>query len=195
MLDEARVLGAKVGAVQTINYLRHRSSTTLIDYWRMIWEAEHTLPESRIFPKDLQRRHDEAVMQKKVTEDEMTSAQIRARAESASWMAFEDKETGLFIRPAESHAELIHEGQVLNHCVRTYAQSVARGETMILFIRRLELPALPYFTLEFKNGKVNQNRGLRNCDRTPEVNAFEKKWLQYLEDTRNGKRTSEKQAV
>lgn len=197
VLDEARILGTKAGVIQTINYFKGklRSTQFLLDYWRMVWEVQRVLPEALMFPKDLQRRHDEAVMQKKVKTDAKISAQIRARAASAAWMAFEDEETGLFIRPAANQEELIHEGEVLSHCVRTYAATVARGETLILFIRYTTYPNMPYYTLEYRDGVVAQNRGRNNCERTPEVKLFEKKWLQYLEDTRNGKRTAEKQAV
>ena len=64
----------------------------------------------------------------------------------------------------------------------TYARNHAEGRTAILFIRRTEAPDQPFFTLEFdeKAKKVRQNRGLRNCDRTPEVREFEKAWLNHV---------------
>lgn len=46
-------------------------------------------------------------------------------------------------------------------------------------------PEEPYFTLEFdeKELEVRQNRGLRNCARTPEVEAFEEAWLAWVKTT------------
>ena len=63
-------------------------------------------------------------------------------------------------------------------------------------IRHADKPDEPYFTLEFgeKGLNVRQNRGLRNCARTEEVQLFENKWLEHVkkiiskENTRNGKR-------
>ena len=89
---------------------------------------------------------------------------------------------GLLIRPCQTEAELIREGKDLHHCVATYAKRHAEGKTAILFIRQVTEPDQPFFTLEFdeKAKKVRQNRGLRNCDRTPEVKAFEKAWLSFV---------------
>ena len=50
---------------------------------------------------------------------------------------------------------------------------------------------MPFFTLEFdeKTKTVRQNRGLRNCARTPEVNAFEKAWLDHICRAKRKERT------
>jgi len=47
-----------------------------------------------------------------------------------------------------------------------------KGETAIFFVRKLEEPDKPYYTLEWKDHKVVQCRGFHNCDMTPEVKAF-----------------------
>ena len=95
------------------------------------------------------------------------------------------------IRPCANEEELILEGKLLHHCVATYAKSYAEGRTAILFIRRTSEPDKPFFTLEFdeKAKRVRQNRGLRNCDRTPEVTAFETAWLDYVRCARPKERT------
>lgn len=50
-----------------------------------------------------------------------------------------------------------------------------------MLIRCVDHPDRPYFTLELNevNMTVRQNRGLRNCARTPEIQAFEEKWLAF----------------
>lgn len=80
--------------------------------------------------------------------------------------------SGLFIRPPYRLEELKQEGEVLHHCVATYTERVAKGETMIFFIRKIEAPDMPYFTLEWKHGRIIQCRGMRNCDMTPAVKTF-----------------------
>lgn len=47
-----------------------------------------------------------------------------------------------------------------------------RHETLILFVRKIEDPDTPFYTMEWKDGKVAQCRGMRNADMTPEVKAF-----------------------
>lgn len=77
----------------------------------------------------------------------------------------------IFIRPPHELDELKIEGETLHHCVATYIDKVAKGETMILFIRKESEPDKPYYTLEWKD-RVVQCRGMRNCDPTPKVKAF-----------------------
>lgn len=98
---------------------------------------------------------------------------------------------GLLIRPCQTEAELIREGKDLHHCVASYAKRHAEGKTAILFIRQAAEPDMPFFTLEFdeKTKTVRQNRGLRNCARTPEVNAFEKAWLDHICRAKRKERT------
>lgn len=70
----------------------------------------------------------------------------------------------------------------MSHCVSTYGAKHAEGETAIFFIRRKNRPKEPYYTLEFneKEMEVRQNRGKRNCPRTPEIQAFENLWLSWV---------------
>jgi hypothetical protein len=86
---------------------------------------------------------------------------------------------GLLIRPLQSVDEYINEGKINNNCVATYWKGVAiRMRTCLFAIRKLADPDTPYFTLELsKDGNVLQNRGKFNCNSTPEIDAFVKKWL------------------
>lgn len=79
---------------------------------------------------------------------------------------------GLFIRLPYQATELKTEGETLHHCVGTYIDRVMKGETTIFFVRQIKKPDKPYYTLEWKDHKVVQCRGLHNCDMTPEVMAF-----------------------
>lgn len=89
---------------------------------------------------------------------------------------------GFFIRPAASQKELTDEGNALHHCVSSYGKNHASGKTAIFFIRRKRAPKESYYTLELDEKKleVRQNRGLRNCPRTPEVQAFEELWIRWV---------------
>lgn len=107
---------------------------------------------------------------------------IHARFADLSRFSFDDRDTGLCIRPAASADQLRAEGRTLHHCVGTYAKQMAAGTTAIFFIRKRSAQQTPYFTLELdvKRLEVKQNRGLRNCARSEDVVAFEEKWLAYI---------------
>jgi hypothetical protein len=93
--------------------------------------------------------------------DEITNKKILARAQKLQKYCFEYQ--GLFIRPAASFQELIDEGKNLKHCVGTYAENYANGNTSILFIRKVCNPNQPFYTLEFKDKHIIQVRGFKNC--------------------------------
>lgn len=176
----------------------YRSRTgELRDYWRLNIAIGLTVTPDIMFPADLIAAHDRLIILQEVEGNKKLKEAFRRQAEKFADMAFEDKDTGLMIVPCRSEEELIKEGKVLHHCVASYAEDIASGKTMIFFVRRIEAPDLPYFTLEYRKNEVVQNRGRFNCVRTKEVIDFEAKWLKYItkEAKNHGKRTAEKQAV
>lgn len=153
----------------------------LLDYWDLCVGLGRDLNDPMVrFPADLWDAHDQATEQTEDKADEEMCRLFRLRRKQLRKWCFEAD--GLLIRPAASQAELVKEGDSLHHCVKTYAKKHARGDSAIFFIRKKSAPATPFFTLELdeKNLGVIQNRGFRNCDRTPEVSAFEAKWLKWI---------------
>lgn len=86
--------------------------------------------------------------------------------------AFQVKGKGLLLVVPSSLEALKTEGAALHHCVGTYVDRVARGETNIFFIRKEKEPDKPYFTMEWRDNEVIQCRGNHNCGMPPEVKAF-----------------------
>lgn len=126
--------------------------------------------DSVLFPKDVYKAHQNTIKQVKIQEDVILNDKISSRAKKLEKYCFEYN--GLFIRPATSSNELIKEGEALNHCVGTYADRYATGMTNILFIRKTAKPNKSFYTLELKDDRVLQTRGLRNCAPTSEVKEF-----------------------
>ncbi|MBO5019042.1 MAG: PcfJ domain-containing protein [Clostridia bacterium] len=155
-----------------------------LQYLRDYWEALHNVygeyPKELLYPKDLKLSHDRSLLLVKEAESEKLNNQIKARAEKLKPLVFKDEKLGLMITPAASHGELIKEGKLLDHCVARYANDIAKGTTAIFFIRKVSEPDIPFFTLELKDGRVVQNRGYKNCDRTKDVVVFEKEWLEFI---------------
>lgn len=179
---------------RTVRYLVRQKEhwSTLRDYRRMAAEDGRDLTDSLVrFPRDLTAAHHRQIEERRIAQEKQRAEeQKKEMAERAE--KFQERAAalerlsyaldGLLIRPCASEVELRAEGRALHHCVATYAANHASGATAILFIRRASAPDEPFFTLEFdeKRLEVLQNRGLRNCDRTPEVEAFEKAWLKFV---------------
>lgn len=193
--------GIKPKPVRLINYLAHqksaqaRSPRFLCDYWRMVHEYQGEIPRELVWPKYLKRAHDDIMQKIQQKKDAELQRKIAETFELRKKLAWEDPVTGLMIRPAKNQDELIEEGKQLHHCVAGYATNVARGLTTILFIRKIEAPDVPFFTLEYNNGCVVQNRGNGNCCRTPEVATFEARWLEHLAALNNKKTKKERVSV
>ena len=88
------------------------------------------------------------------------------------------------IRPVASRMELVREGDMLEHCVASYADDLKREESYILLIRRIEDPETPYFTLNLSpDGRIIQCHGYKNDRLLPggtrpeEIKKFEQKWM------------------
>ena len=154
---------------------------TLVDYWDMCERLGRDLSDPQVrWPWDLLTAHDQVSEQVRVRKGELLAKAFRRRKKALSRYAMEAD--GLLIVPAGSQKDLDREAKELHHCVWTYGENHASGKTAIFFIRRKEHPRRPYYTLELdeKNMKVKQNRGLRNCQKTEEVQAFENLWISWV---------------
>lgn len=193
--------GVKIHLLRTLNYLERQQALPiekngligiryLTDYWDSLYKVYGSMPPELMYPKNLIDAHDEMILKVKEKEDAVITKKIADRVADLSGYCYQDDEIGLIIRPAASQAELIKEGKLLHHCVAGYAKDHGDGKTSIFFIRKTEAPNIPYYTLELKDGKVLQNRGMKNCERTDEVRAFEKKWLNFIsmKERKNGTR-------
>lgn len=164
----------------------------LADYWQ---DAEYlgmdlNDPEIR-WPQRFLTAHDAAAERRRIQRDEelkkKAAAEAAAREENfrkrfERMSRYSWERAGILIRPARTERELIDEGKALHHCVASYAQRHANGTLTIFLIRRMEDPDTPWFTLNFneKTLSVTENRGDHNCERTPEVQAFEDAWLEWV---------------
>lgn len=196
-LEDETVKKIKPPVVKTISYLEKNkyNTITLRDYWKMTDETEGGVDACVMFPRNLQAAHDRAVERYEAKKNKAQDQKIAERAKKLEKYVFRDEDAGLLIRPVRSTAELILEGKKLQHCVGSYAQKVARGDTSIFFIRRITAPKIPFYTLEYRGGKIIQDHGLKNVLQTPEITAFENAWLNYIKGgKKNGKQLAAKTA-
>lgn len=178
-----------------INKQRIIHDRDYFDYIRWLEEMGYDMRnEFNLYPKDFKKAHDDKSKEytrfkdRQAKEDEKRFKRLLAelRKETGDVDAMNLKTEGMFIRLPNELDELKREGEILHHCVGTYRDRVAKGDTMIFFIRLESEPDQPFYTLEWK-GRVIQCRGFKNCDMTPEVkafvNIFQEKMVEYEEKT------------
>ena len=141
--------------------------------------------KSILFPPNLLEAHEETMQSRKIV---ITKKKDELIANNA--IDIEYQEFGFVAICATSQEALNKESAALNHCVRTYGDKVAEGETLIYFIRKKEDPETPFYTLEItpNEGRVVQCRGLKNCNPTSEVMKFrdglEKEFRKIIKERR-----------
>ena len=142
------------------------------------------------YPKDFKKWHDIRIDQyhtQKTIEDEKARKELYSRFSNVAnkYISLERllKDNYICII-AKSPADLIYEGEQLNHCVgrMNYDQRFAREESLIFFIRNKDNPDVPFVTIEYsiKNKNILQCYGYKDSKPAEDVlNYVNKIWLPY----------------
>lgn len=162
------------------------------DYLSWCRELKYDLDNMFIYmPNNFKQVHDRVAKEYKDLKDRKAAAEKKRRdklvakkmqkikkgmeeifSKNAGVDALNIKGNGLILIVPENSAAIKEEGEALHHCVGTYIERVAKGETAIFFIRKENEPNKPYYTLEWRDNKVIQCRGMNNCSVTDKVKAF-----------------------
>lgn len=148
------------------NLKRNNLIADYFDYLRNCETLDYDMTSDFVlYPKNFKKAHDKSVVdvQSKQLEKEYN---MIAELLPSMHDKYDFSNDDLLIKAPDSGQDIISEGQALHHCVGTYVSRVAKGNTVILFIRRKKAPDKPYVTVEVKNDKIVQVRGFSN--KTPE---------------------------
>lgn len=191
------------------------------DYLSMCKAQNKNMDDEMVYkPRDLKLRHDQAVadadqlrivkameqnkeirateaekMREKYPQAEKNLNDIRERYE------YQDEEY-IIIVPHDL-VEIIEDGQALHHCAgasERYFDRIESRETYICFLRKTEMPKIPFYTIEVEpSGTIRQHRSY--LDEEPgieQIRGFLRKWQKELkkrlteEDKRLAKISKEK---
>ena len=130
-----------------------------LDYLRMANELDYDMKDKAVlFPKKLQDKHDDLEKIKQDTTREL--AYQRRLPELRVMYQYETKKYKIVV-PKNLKA-IVDEGKNLHHCVGTYTEKAANGETDILFIRKQGEEDVSYYTMEVRGLEIIQYRGAYN---------------------------------
>lgn len=125
-------------------------------------------------PHDFKTMHDWAINEEKVQETKVYDAQILALYNSIHKLCEWEDNVYAVIMPSTSR-EIVEEGVRQSHCVGRYCERVAKGESVILFVRRKDKISESWYTMEIKRNmdelNIVQCRGYDNQDRNEEEAA------------------------
>lgn len=139
------------------------------------------------YPKDIHEAHQRilgAFNSKKAAEEEAANAAaVEALREKLPFLEFSHR--SFMARIPLSHAELVAEGNSLNHCVgrfKSYWTNHIAGEKLVIFIRKVKEPDKPYVTMQLmmKDFSICQIHGFGDRDPTAPEKAFCKLFAKQL---------------
>ena len=148
----------------------------------------NTNDEYYLLPKDLVSAHDKLLKEKQEYDKEQERIRVKKESEAISRIvkklkASLDKNGKMQIR-SKKYLAYIEEGRYNHNCVGTYVSRVAKGSTMLIFIRKLDDLDTPFYTMEFKNGQIVQCRGIHNKGAEGDVLTFSKAVARKLVETK-----------
>lgn len=165
----------KVDRSNTYGYEYSSYSSDYIDYIGFCNILGIPLTSAVRYPENFKKAHDDMQDKIKINESKIVTDKIQEQV-IKTLFKYRYADNEYVITPANSVQDLIEESKQLHHCVRTYTNKYARGETAIFLIRKRDDVLHPFYTLELKDKKINQVRGLHNCDPIDAVSRFIKKW-------------------
>ena len=159
------------------SYRTPQSVITYRDYLKDCRKLNWDLDDRAIlFPRNLPAAHERTISLIKYEENKAADEKFRITREKQLWMEWQHGDF-LIRLPVDAH-EIVAEGKALKHCVGGYVQRAADGKTTILFIRRVDQPDKPFYTLEWCADRVQQCMTYKNSPYRddPEVVAFVDAW-------------------
>ena len=144
-----------------------------------------------LFPKKFKEAHDFAFKLVKQHNIELCDKSIKAMNKKLSDMYCWNWGNYCIIIP-QSAQDLIDEGDALNHCVGTnYLEPMAKGKTVIVFLRQMDNITKPFYTIEIKNDTILQCRRYNDYNATPAVEKVINKYkLEKLQPLTKNKKMS-----
>lgn len=149
---------------------KHNFLTYLIDSVRMSRASDLKF---KLYGKRLKERHDELVCQYKLIKNEAIPKNLLKIHNNTVIKQYGEEYIAIVPSSIEDFKE---EGQNQRHCVLSYTEAAANGETLILFIRYKEDLKKSYITLEIRNKKIIQAKKFANQS----INQEDKKYLECL---------------
>ena len=146
------------------------------DYLDMCAKQNYDMRNSFVlYPKDLQESHDKETRRLKLKANAKVRRQFKAVYKRIAHQ-YDFELDGMKIMYPVTPSDLVAEGHALHHCVGRYADSVAKGGCIILFLRNCEDETKPFYTIEINGTRIVQVRGMKNSAPTQKVEKYIKRW-------------------
>lgn len=162
------------------------------DYMDMCKKLKKDTSDEMVYrPRELKRRHDEAVAELELREAKIKADEYARKYPEAEKVLkkikrkFEHRGEEYFIMVPRHIADIVAEGRCLHHCAGAtdrYFDRIKDHETYICFLRRTDAPGIPFYTIEVEpGGTIRQHRGM--YDEEPDIEKikpFLREWQKVI---------------
>lgn len=145
----------------------------LDDYYRMAQDIGRNVDK---YPKYLKSVHDIIAANHRVAKKDYDLAKFESMiTDRFDW---EDEQLGFTVFSPRSPSDVVEEGVKLSHCVSSYVQGILDGKRYIVFLRKLDDPDSPLYTVSCFGGVVREAKGAYNQSIRSDAKAFQalKRW-------------------
>lgn len=160
-----------------------------LDYIKECAELEYDLNDIMIaMPKDLYAAHERTSSIIRAKQIELNEKKMEAICKRRANMLYTDETRGLITVLPKSVDDIKEEGRIQHHCVCGYAERHLDGVLTIMFLRKINKPDVPYYTMEIDSEyRIVQCRGYANnvernggTPKPQEIVEFEKEYSDFL---------------
>lgn len=173
-------------AERALDYVRRTKGATVQEYCDYLADCRRLgmdAADTKVaYPRDFHARQAEArarcrALDRKADRKRREAMRRALAREKAAWEALEKVEAyGVTARLPRSEADLRREGKALKHCVWTgnYAERIAAGTSLVVFLRRAGAEKRPYATAEISpdGAEVRQCHGKSHSRPDDDTIAF-----------------------
>lgn len=120
-----------------------------------------------LFPKNFKDVHDKTFLEYQKQQDKMERRKQAKERRTVNQLLKKDiklldtkiQDKDYLLKVPENCQEIRKEGQALGHCVGSYIPHIANRECDVYFIRKKTDPDKPFFTVDWRRGKIVQCQG------------------------------------
>lgn len=190
-----RFLGNRNEIPKFFKYLAKQNCSAYhyMDYVKLMNQIGTPVDKNTKYPKDINAAHNDATKKFNIITQEAKIKDFENIREKFKDQTYQSMGFAVLI-PIDAQ-DVLREGKVLSHCVGSYINDIASGNTMILFVRKADDLETPYYTMEYREGKIAQCRGDHNKPMPDDVKKFTEDWLKWTKRPKKAKVKSHDQAA
>lgn len=133
-----------------------------------------------LFPKDFKKVHDQTAKAYEKEQDKREKRKLKKQRKAVNQLLKKDagildgkiQDKDYILKVPRNWQDLRTEGETLGHCVGGYVPHIAERQCDVYFIRKKSDPEKPFFTVDWRKGRIAQCQGKGRIRYPEEMNGF-----------------------